>query len=106
MATALDPIVGWDPARRVLTLADTVYSVALDNSTQRVSIFVVGAVDARYRVTDAAMGADDNWQVLQAGRVSSIRMSRASHGDTRILHLATGGTSVVVRILPEAAPEV
>ncbi len=100
MATALDPITGWNPARRVLTLADTAYSIALDNGTQEVSVYVEGTVDARYRVTDGDVGATDDWMPLLAGAVSVIALSRASHGSSKTLYVATGGTSVVVRVLP------
>lgn len=105
MATALDPIEDWNPARRVLTAADTLYSVALPRATQRVTVFVEGSDDARYRVTDGDVGATDDWMTMPAGAMTTVRMSDASHGSTRVLYLGTGGTSVAVRILPEATQE-
>jgi len=100
VATSLSSIQGWDPARRVLVAADTAYSVALENGVQEVSIHVAGDTDARYRVTDGAMSGSDDWMPLLAGAVSVIAISRVSHGASPTLYLATGGASVVVRILP------
>jgi hypothetical protein len=102
MATALADHTTWEGERYELLIADTAYSIALKTGPHQVTIQVEGAVDVRFRHKDGAMGATDNWAICYAGMSTLVQLvPGVNNVNTPVIHLATGGTAVIVRVIPE-----
>lgn len=102
MATALAEHPDWEGKRYVLLVADTAHSIALKQPARQVVLQVEGSVDVRFRLSDAAMGADDDWTLIPAGRTTTKQIvANVSSDSPATIYLATGGTNVVVRVTPE-----
>lgn len=102
MATALDAHTTWEGKRYTLADADTAYSIQLDTGPHQVTLQVEGTDNVRFRHTDGDMGATDDWATCYAGMSTLVQLvPGVNNVNPPVIYLATGGTSVVVRVVPE-----